>query len=162
MTDDAAGCESGRLAAAAASPLGRYGVGRGILGVKNSLTAADARIVEHAFQSIIASIGGGDLELIAAPPSLANPGRPQLAKRRQRQPMSPFPIVSADSARVSKSGRMLRSTSRPLGLLWVQTHSVARGADDANDGALSCSSRRMNSQSSASDRRACPYALDTP
>jgi ERF superfamily len=56
---------------------------RGILAAKNSLTAADARIVEDAFRSKIASIGGGDAEVVAAPQSLPQPDQSRLPTRKR-------------------------------------------------------------------------------
>jgi hypothetical protein len=68
---------------------------REILGVKNSLTAADARIVEDAFRSKIMSIGSSDAEGVAAPNRGLN--RTNLACGKegmgQRQARTPLPIA---------------------------------------------------------------------
>jgi hypothetical protein len=55
---------------------------RGILGVKNSLAAADARIVEEAFQSKIEGTGSIDEEIIVAPASPTEPDQSRAPKRR--------------------------------------------------------------------------------
>jgi hypothetical protein len=47
-----------------------------VLGAKNCLTAADARHVEDAFESRLASLGSGDADMIDPPMSVAESARP--------------------------------------------------------------------------------------
>jgi ERF superfamily len=62
---------------------------RRILGIKNSLTAADARIVADAFRSKIVSIGSSDAEGVAAPQALPEPDQARLRKGRRGAAPSP-------------------------------------------------------------------------
>jgi hypothetical protein len=62
-----------------------------ILGAKNTLTAADARRVEEAFQSRLAALGRGDAETIEAPLSPTESDQTSLSKRPRTAEQSERP-----------------------------------------------------------------------
>jgi hypothetical protein len=79
-----------------------------ILGAKNSLTATDARRVEDAFQSKLATLGSGDADMIDTPMSVAQSARPSL-------PLSPRaaePSEGPGSSGVDKSALTLPEPRR--------------------------------------------------
>jgi hypothetical protein len=70
-----------------------------IMAAKNSLAAADARRVEDVFAAKMATLGSGDGEVINAPSSSSEQGRPRLPQK----PGAADPSEVSDSNRVDKS-----------------------------------------------------------
>ncbi len=77
-----------------------------ILGAKNSLTAADARRVEDAFQSRLATLGSGDADDL--PVSVAESARPPLPLK----PLAAEPSEGPGSSGVDKSALTLPEPRR--------------------------------------------------
>ena len=73
---------------------------RRIMGAKNSLTAADARLVEDAFRSRMSSIGSGDEESIEASSSPTEPVS-SIASKRPLQPSQANASVGIDKSQLA-------------------------------------------------------------